>query len=295
MQRKSLLLSLSLSLSLSISFAQIPLIKSMWASSELGHQFGDNQTTGQLLTYPQNVFSKPPTSASPDNPSYMATDICSMGGDKAYIALGFYPTILNGPGADFTVFENVLRVISGKDTTIFQEWMMVSASNDGITWYDFPYDSLSGEGMAGRNFTYGNTATYKDPKQSGGDAFDLSVVGLDSAKYIRVTDATHFQNSSGGSADLDAIAAIWQVGDDITGINEKNTVHAAIDVQGRSTFYCLNTACKTASVYDLSGKLIEKHLNAGNCGQFTFNTAGLYILSFEGANGAVHTQKITIQ
>lgn len=289
MNSKQLLLTTSLFFSLTAQ-AQIPgnLIKSMWASSELEHRFGNNQTGGQLpVVYPQNVFSKPPTDASPDNPSYMQTDICSLGGDSGYVALGFYPTILNGPGYDFTVFENVLRVIGGTDTAVFEEWMKVAVSNDGVTWYTFPYDASSGEGLAGRNFTYGNTATYKDPKQSGGDPFDLSVLGLDSAKYVRLTDATELQVSEGGSADLDAVAAIWQVGDNTTQINTISPVNAKLDVSGNTAFYCLSENCSAVEVVDMAGRLVQKTAAYGTAGEVIIPENGLFIIRFTTSKGQV--------
>lgn len=289
MNSKHLLLVTTFFLSLTAS-AQIPgnLVKSMWASSELGHRFGDNQTGGQLpVVYPQNVFSKPPSDASPDNPSYLQTDICSIGGDSGYVALGFYPSILNGPGYDFTVFENVLRVISGTDTAVFEEWMKVAVSNDGVTWYTFPYDASSGEGLAGRNFTYGNTATYKDVKQSGGDPFDLSVLGLDSAKYVRLTDATELQVSEGGSADLDAVAAIWQVGDNTTQINTISAVNAKLEVNGNAVFYCLSDRSSAVDVFDLTGRLLQSTAAYGTVGQVIIPENGLYIIRFTTTKGQV--------
>ncbi len=280
-----------------VSLAQLPPLptgKSMWASSVLDYQFGDNQTAGQLpVVFPQNVFSKPPTDASPDNPSYMQTDLASIGGDKGYISLGFNPPILNGPGFDFTVFENVLRVVNGSDTILYQEWMSVSASNDGITWFDFPFDTLSGEGFAGRKCTNGSTTTYKDAAKSGGDAFDLSVIGLDSAKYIRVTDATQYQFSE-GSADLDAIAAIWQVGDNTTaGITNTYPIHAKIDVQGNEVFYCLNETCLQMQVYTLDGKLLTSNAVNSTCGQLILPHSGLYIIHFTTVKGQLVTKIVT--
>lgn len=263
----------------------LPQTASMWASSELEHRFGDNQTGGQLpVFYPQNVYSKPPSAASPDNPPYQQYDICSIGGDTGYVALGFYPSILNGPGTDFTVFENVLRVITGTDTAVYEEWMEVAASMDGLTWYTFPADTFTGVGFAGRNFTYGNASNFKDPKQSGGDAFDLSLVGLDSAKYIRVTDATHYQGQ-GMSADLDAIAASWQVGDDITGVHSKTQGHAQLSTIGNTVYYCLNMPCTQVSVLDLAGKQVVKQASNGTCGAVQVPTNGLYLIRFETEKG----------
>jgi hypothetical protein len=183
--------------------------QSRWASSVLNYQFNESQQAfGHGAEYfPANVLGSVDTGVSPTTPASTPQTVCSIG-KGGYIALGFEPAIIDGPGADFTVFENVLVVQA--TGAIFDEWMIVSVSNDGVNWVDFPYDTLLGTGMAGRTPTAATGADYLDPSQSGGDSYDLAAIGLSQARYVRVTDATRWQDALRLAADLDAIGAIHQ-------------------------------------------------------------------------------------
>jgi hypothetical protein len=130
-------------------------------------------------------------------------------GKGGHIALEFNPPLRNGPGADFTVFENVLVPLN--NGPVFDEWLVVSVSNDGVNWYTFAHDTLTGAGMAGRTPTAATGADYHDPSQSGGDSYDLTELGLETARYVRVEDATRYQDALRLAAELDAVAAIHQV------------------------------------------------------------------------------------
>ena len=155
--------------------------------------------------------------------------------------------VVNGPGPDFIIFENVLY--AGGDPQ--QRWMepaIVAVSRDGSRYYTFPYDfvphyTASGEincynpycyskGFAGVNpvFSNGGSPDPRAPSAAGGDAFDLSKitqVSLDWIRYVRITATgdnwltdmngdrvRHVRDtgacSGGGSSgfDLDAICAI---------------------------------------------------------------------------------------
>ena len=46
-----------------------------------------------------------------------------------------------------------------------------------------------------------------DPDTAGGDAFDLADVGLESARFVRITDRSDITGLN-GSFDLDAIALV---------------------------------------------------------------------------------------
>ncbi|MCX6338879.1 MAG: putative Ig domain-containing protein [Candidatus Aureabacteria bacterium] len=155
--------------------------------------------------------------------------------------------VVNGPGPDFIIFENVFY--AGGDPQ--QRWMepaIVAVSRDGSRYYTFPYDfvphyTASGEincynpycyskGFAGVNpvFSNGGSPDPRAPSAAGGDAFDLSKitqVSLDWIRYVRITATgdnwltdmngdrvRHVRDtgacSGGGSSgfDLDAICAI---------------------------------------------------------------------------------------
>ena len=182
---------------------------------------------------------------------------CDDGGASApyggTITLEFVDNeVWDGPGADFTVFENVFYVCNEAGVpdpeTRFMEPAVVSVSQDGVNWRQFPidfsprYDPDSGElnlrhpycynsGFAGVNpvMSDGYSPDPTDTVLSGGDSFDISVLGLKWIRYIRIqstgnrwiTDkdgdlvyhnteneaATRSSNKSG--FDLDAVTAIW--------------------------------------------------------------------------------------
>lgn len=112
--------------------------------------------------------------------------------------------VVNGPGPDFVVFENVFYVNNDPQ----QRWMepaIVSVSRDGVRYYTFPFDFVphytdSGEincrnpycyslGFAGINpvFSNGGSPDPRVPSAGGGDAFDLSALSLDWIRYVRIT------------------------------------------------------------------------------------------------------------
>jgi hypothetical protein len=118
--------------------------------------------------------------------------------------------IADGPGADFIVFENP-----------FPGWVepgIVGVSMDGTTFHDFPCNVAKSPytGCAGVTPTLAssdNNIDPSDPALAGGDAFDLSDIGLAFARFVRVRD-TQCNNLGGTTTgfDLDAITIIW--GDD---------------------------------------------------------------------------------
>lgn len=160
--------------------------------------------------------------------------------------------VWDGPGADFTVFENVFYVCDESGVpdpeTRFMEPAVVSVSQDGVNWRQFPidfsprYDPDSGElnlrhpycyhsGFAGVNpvMSDGLSPDPTDVAVSGGDSFDISALGLEWIRYVRIQStgsrwliddngdlvchneetgaATRSNNKSG--FDLDAVTAIW--------------------------------------------------------------------------------------
>lgn len=189
-----------------------PTAPSIWPVAVYDYHFGTSQTFGQGDAYfPYNVLGEICTTATPSNPCADPCQVVSLG-KGGFIVLEFDPPIADGPGADFIVFENAFQYGQGQ---VFDEWMIVSVSQDGQTWHTFPYDSITGAGLAGRTPT-GCTGcpspiNWQDPTQAGGDAFDLQVVGLPWARYVKVSDATHWQTPDRLSADLDGMVAIHQL------------------------------------------------------------------------------------
>lgn len=146
---------------------------------------GSGQNIGQDSAYfPQNVLGLPDPNATPTSPSSSPYEILSLG-EKGAIVLGWKNYVLvDGPGPDFIVFENAFYYGNNQ---VFAEPGIVSVSKDGIQFYTFPFDTLTLVGCAGMTPTNGAANPF-DPTQAGGDAFDLSTIGIDSIRYIRIED-----------------------------------------------------------------------------------------------------------
>ncbi len=130
-----------------------------------------------------------------------------------HIILAFTDNIIvNGPGADFTVFENPFVTTFGGSPGRFMEPALVSVSQDGETFYQFPCDFMPpdndtltdmeliqhcrapehyAEGFAGIKPVYANglDPDPTDPAVSGGDSFDLDSledVPLSWIRYVKI-------------------------------------------------------------------------------------------------------------
>ncbi len=176
---------------------------------------GKGQSFGQNEPYfPNNIFGLPDTNASKNAPSASPWQICSLGLDGE-IAVGFSGYWLyNIPGPDFTVFENAF--INPANGKVFAEPAIVSVSIDGINFIDFPCDTFTLEGCAGKTPTNGKNNPF-DPLISGGDSFDLDVLGLEYIKYIKIKDITKviknnknhpYYDPTVSGFDLDAIVGL---------------------------------------------------------------------------------------
>jgi hypothetical protein len=144
-----------------------------------------------------------------------ALDVLSLG-VGGEIVLGFGDRdLVDGPGADFVVFENPFYV-SGDPTRVFAELGEVSVSVDGASWSIFACD-VEGAGMGRFPGCAGwtPTATYDadvlvplDPTVSGGDAFDLAELGVERARFVRIRDLAAEGAGNSAGFDLDAVGAI---------------------------------------------------------------------------------------
>ncbi len=184
--------------------------------------YGAGQRTGQGgVFFPANVLVGPSALARDTVPATDPREICSIGLGGT-ITLGLRRgLIVDGPGADFTVFENAFRYGAGR---IYAEPATVEVSRDGLEWTMFQYDSVSCKGLAGITPTSGQDPY--DPQRSGGDRFDLADVGLDSVRWVRLRDVTSivldnpaspFFDPTLSGFDLDVVLALhavdaaWQV------------------------------------------------------------------------------------
>jgi len=176
--------------------------QSPWATRVVAVQFGTGQSFGQdSADFPANVLGPVAPTAGPTAPASSPDEVVSLG-RGGWIVLGFAGPIVDGPGPDFTVFENAFLFGSG---SVFDEWLTVEVSAGGQNWVPFPYDSVTGAGMAGRTPTAAAPVDYGNPAESGGDAFDLAAIGVDSARFVRLTDATRYQSPDRLAAELDAV------------------------------------------------------------------------------------------
>jgi hypothetical protein len=167
-------------------------------------------------------------------------DVLSLG-NGGIIELEFSDNvILDGPGLDFTVFENafltsVLGIVGGP----FAEPGRVSVSQDGIAWFSFdacstaPLEPPLYPGCAGVFPTLSDAldplaehpsipteTSIEDligvslgqlglPLGSGGDSYDLQDVGLTWARFVRIEDVgPAFGQAGTVGFDLDAVTAV---------------------------------------------------------------------------------------
>jgi hypothetical protein len=165
-----------------------------------------------------------------------STDTLSLG-LGGWIELEFTDgVIVDGPGVDFTVFENAFLLQGLVTYPPFAEPATVSVSADGVEWRSFPCQLNAPPyypGCAGVYPVFANAAdsgapspfvacsvpiqalvgvkfdAFVPPDCSGGDSFDLADVDLPSARFVRI-DASGLQPGLGGTSgfDLDAVAAI---------------------------------------------------------------------------------------
>ncbi|MEI8256845.1 MAG: cell surface protein, partial [Deltaproteobacteria bacterium] len=140
-----------------------------------------------------------------------STDVVSLGrGGRICVAFDDV-SIVDGVGADFVVFENPFYAAG--TSTLWIELGEVSVSDDGVVYRTFPCATQgpSYAGCAGWNPVYSRPGgiAADDLLHAGGDAFDLSDVGLTRARYVCVRDlATQGLAPPTTGFDLDAVVAV---------------------------------------------------------------------------------------
>jgi hypothetical protein len=140
-------------------------------------------------------------------------DVLSLG-DGGEIVLGFDVTIVDAPGVDFVVFENPFEP-SGDPTGVVAEPAEVSVSEDGVTWTPFPCTAKAYPygACAGWHPVYATLESPVDaraPEKAGGDAYDLSTIGVTRARFIRIRDINRKYPAAAPTAgfDLDGVAVL---------------------------------------------------------------------------------------
>lgn len=163
--------------------------------------FGDAELPGIVLG--------PPAGGSPTAGSL---DVLSLG-VGGEITLSFDGPIVDGPGPDLIVFENVF-FIGDSSGEAFVEPASVSVSEDGETWHVFPcvaHEDGTWAGCAGLSpqaTPAEDWQTPLDPELTGGDAFDLADLGLSEVDYVRIQDLGLGGEAPTGGFDLDAVAVV---------------------------------------------------------------------------------------
>jgi hypothetical protein len=176
-----------------------------WADSVISVNYGTGAGFGQDY-FPGNILGPPDSSATPTQPAADATEVLSLGSGGEIVLAFLDGGISDGPGVDFTIFENPF-FFGGDTLHVFRETGFVAVSLDGIQWLEFPWDTLALSGLAGVTPVNG-AADPTDPASSGGDSFDLADLGLTRATYLRITDTAGTVPDGGDSFDLDAVAVI---------------------------------------------------------------------------------------
>lgn len=219
-----------------------------------------SQGTGGGTFVASNVLGAP-TGQGLSNGSLDVTTL-GVGGS---LTLGFDVTIADGPGADFSVCENVFTF----DGECFAEVAWVEVSTDGVAFarmpnrYAGPSTGLPGftgpwgtySGLAGALPVIANAVNGIDARDlplAGGDGFDLHAlandplvvggqVNLSAIHFVRLVDPPHasgldsagnviWDNSGAtGSADVDAVCVIQHAGSVVAGEPE---VDLSLDAQG---------------------------------------------------------------
>lgn len=187
------------------------------AGADAVESFAPGQGSGFGLSYyPSNVLGLPDSTARTEVPSVDPRQILGLGIGGEIVLRFDTHVIVDGPGPDFSVFENAFRYTVGNRDRIYAEPGEVAVSRDGVAFVAFPFDSLTLHGCAGVTPTNGDKNP-GDPAVSGGDSFDLAQLGIDSVRYVRIRDVTSIVKSNPSSPfwdptlngfDLDAVVAI---------------------------------------------------------------------------------------
>ncbi|HKE00408.1 MAG TPA: hypothetical protein VKE69_05315 [Planctomycetota bacterium] len=195
-----------------------------------------NQGTGGGIFIQSNILGAPHGGGSGSG----SLDVLTLG-NAGSVTLGFDVVIRDGPGADFTAFENGFLVGAPLGGSVFAECAFVEVSSNGVDFARFPTSykpSVAGTtpmgslaGLCGGTPVFANPSTNSispfDPVVSGGDAFDLAdlaqdplVIGgqvdLQAISFVRLVDVnagvdldSHGNPIPGGaSADIDAVAVL---------------------------------------------------------------------------------------
>ncbi|MEZ4459045.1 MAG: cell surface protein [bacterium] len=176
-----------------------------YASAVVSFTPGDGAGYGQSEM--PGIVLGPPVSKGPSSGSL---DVLSLGvGGEIILDLGV--TVVDGPGADIIVFENAFTPRSAPDT-VFAEYGEVAVSLDGDTWSVFacnpPDDTETCAGWHPVNAFDPEDVIPLDPSVTGGDPFDLSALGVEKTRFLRIRDKSDAGVAPSAGFDLDAVGFV---------------------------------------------------------------------------------------
>lgn len=148
------------------------------SNDNLSISYGTNAGYGDHL-FPTIVHGMPQTGG---------THVVSFGGGGSLLVELVDYVVVDGPGFDFTLFENPVTL---EGYNLFAERASVSVSEDGSSFYSFSCDVDDEdeiyEGCAGVN-PVNATENPLDPEVSGGDSFDLAGLSVSTVVFILIED-----------------------------------------------------------------------------------------------------------
>lgn len=246
-------------------------------------------------------------------------------GDSGVADVTFAHPIIDGPGADFAVFENGFRDASDSSLA-FLELAFVEVSSDGINYFRFPSSSLTQTNTQIGNGDYISAsqlnnlagkyiATYGTPFDLG-ELAGTAGLDLNNVTHVRIIDVVgsigaHAQQDGGGRVvndpyptpfpscgfDLDAVGVIHEspnagvinVADNISLNVYPNPAYDNLSVSVKGII----PAGLSASVTSVTGSIIqqfslEQNVTALNVAAYP---AGMYYFVLRDSNGSQWVEK----
>jgi len=220
-----------------------------------------------------------------------STDVVSLG-DGGSITLAFEDNVIvYGPGPDFTVFENAFQV---PNSGVFIEVGVVSASEDGVNFFTFPNNPTTFAGFAGVTPVYSNPDNGIDPRNpsvSGGDSFDLAAIGLQKARFVRITDPGASVPDPGNSFPTPGVGKSGFDLDAIVAIHSQDTCAQCCDADGNGTLapndvlLLLREVSQLTNAINLYGTAPCKGVHCGDANRDRALTAADVLLCLRAVSG----------
>jgi hypothetical protein len=246
-------------------------------------------------------------------------------GDSGIAVLTFVHPIVDGPGADFAVFENGF-INTADPSQAFLELAFVEVSSDGINFFRFPATSLTPNDVQIGNGNYIDASKLNDlaGKYIGmyGTPFDLSELGgtagldVNHVTHVRLVDvvgsiSAHSSHDHNGNVindpyptpfascgfDLDAVGVIHQ---DNVGINSlpenvsikvyPNPATDRIVVSLNGSAIGMHATLTTITGNILLGSSLQQPVNTLSIEQYP---AGMYYLILRDDNGTKWVEIVT--